>query len=636
MSVKQAFARVPRFPKGNQSSKPASKQEGTRIDARWLANLQQARLNQDLSTVMTKVSADLSVTINPQGSVGYALKTSEGKVVADGGDIIRIQTLNASITNERKEAQKSEVSDAIRYVLAAFVRRGQEVGRPISKIPLNFIEVYRSINSLMSTLSRNVTSIESVEVPTGTPAFLIKNMMLEFGKRIRVAAGDYFYHRLTIAESETPRKINSFLRESFVPICLYNKLTQAGLTTNQQGFDIRQLLFPSDASKGFYLTFREIRDEEFIQNLGGLLGGADLVIQIANNDGLLRRLMNLSDEVDLDDFDTDKSFASKVASVPFWVPPFEGAVDYASIFNFLAKNGVRGINWNSGTVLSPQDNLKFVGTLAKRTYYGLVSRPSYKMVLLAEMFPGFVFNPLDEEQRDIYVQLKSWSLTTTAEITWFKTSSSVALYKDGVGKSVLLHVLQDVLSLDPAHAIIAGFSAMLEARQTGLPVGVGDNLNAVDHFTEVKNLATNLRAQNEDALKIIGSRFSGNLGKQKTQKKKGLISQNRIGLSERSMLTPRSQSVIAIMRQRQYTGLSERMTQWFRQFLTTDVQDAVADLFLARLDAFLATPIQLNREDRLAFMEPDEYGVEESGTGEEPEAAEPPGNSESTRNPDDE
>jgi serine/threonine protein kinase HipA of HipAB toxin-antitoxin module len=100
------------------------------------------------------------------------------------------------------------------------------------------------------------------------------------------------------------------------------------------------------------------------------------------------------------------------------------------------------------------------------------------------------------------------------------------------------------------------------------------------------------------------------------------------------MLTSKATSAVVLIRQRGYALLAERMQAWFRQFLDTSVQEAVADLFLARLDAFLAMPVDISRQERLAFMEADEFADAEA-PNEEPADDTAPGDDEE-HNPDDE
>jgi len=65
-------------------------------------------------------------------------------------------------------------------------------------------------------------------------------------------------------------------------------------------------------------------------------------------------------------------------------------------------------------------------------------------------------------------------------------------------------------------------------------------------------------------------------------------------------------------------ALAMRMQTWFRLFIDESVQEAVAAIFLARLESFLSAPIELTREDRQVFMDTVEPDVEEDEQGEPP------------------
>jgi hypothetical protein len=555
---------------------------------------------------MTKLSAKLSVEFNPQGGVGYNLQNAGGQVIADRSDIQKIQTLGSSIAKERKDAQKDNMSKELKYTLAAMVQRGSEIERPINRFPDNFVAVYRSVNSQVQTIAHNLNAIEAVEVQGSTANTTIKAYFMEVGKRTRIAIGQFLFHRATIIEGSTPFKLNHFLRIAAVPVFFFNRLSKAKINFQTSGFNLASLVFPSDPTKGFFLTFRELRDDNIRNDLGGLLEAADLLVEMALDDTIIRSMINVSDNICLDNFDTEKSFASKIASTPFFIPPITGSVENKSILNFLAKNGSRGVNWSSGTVLSPQDNLKFLGTIAKRMHYALLGRPQFKALLLGEMFPGFEFAITDEDQKDIYVQLKAWAEVPGRNLEWFTISSKKARYQDRDMKDLVVRVFADIVALDKRHVIPVRLKAVMGSDRR-VPCGLGHRTTEDDNLTAIKTLAATYKGARFNTDPVLGQRIQDSRVLNPTRNAVNGKVNLRAGVAERSMLTSKAMSAIAVIRGRNLPTLATRMSSWFRQFLTVEIQDAVADLFLARFEAFLDAPIALDRQDRLAFLEPDAF-----------------------------
>jgi hypothetical protein len=586
-----AFARVPR---NTQNKEQRIRKDLVRIDANFLERFERANLNPDLATIMTKTDTTVSISINAQSAVGYSLVDKTGKTVADKTDIKRIQTMSSSITKERKAALGEEVGQMTKFTLAAFVQKSNEFDAvtPILRFHKSFVGVYRSVNTQYQTIVKNINSIEAIPTTEGATDD-IKNMFIEMGRRISIAVGEYLYHRANLQEDATPQKLNAFLFRKRIPIYIFNKLALAVISTSAQGFDVRHLLFPKDPSKGAFLTYKEIRNVEFRNDLMGLMAGSQILIQLASDDGLIRQMTNLANTVGLDDFDEPNSVASKMANTPFYVLPFEGAVEASDIFGFLAKNGVRGVNWAAGTVLTPPDLLKFYGTIAKRMAYALVSRPMQKATLLGRMFEGFTYD-VASDQRDIFVQLKAWSIRPGSTATWFSTMRNWGLDTDT--RSVVRAVFNDIAMVSPNHAISEQFAQIL--RGDIIPNHKGSVSTTALIFTEVKNLAVSMKERRIDVLPILGDRISFSF-----DKKVKAPQTNRSGIQERSRLTQGARTALTELNGRGFSALALRMQTWFRLFLDETVQEAVSSVFLARLESFLDAPLELTREDRQGFME---------------------------------
>jgi len=613
-----AFARVPRNQGTSTTGANAPARARVQINAAWIRRLHQsASVDTDLSTVMTKVGGNLNIQVQPNGAVFPTLQNTAGEVLADMQDIVRIQTMNSSLTSERKEAQKIDAGTTLQHVVASVIQTAKEKGEALARMNSKFLEVYRSVNTQMRTLVTNVAGLETIEVEDHSPQSIVKKVLMEMAARTRVATGEFLLARARATEDDTPVKLNAFLRKHNVSMYIFGRLTGSQINFRQTGFDINTVLFPSDPSKGFYLTWREI-NSDIINSLGGALQGADLVLKFAQDHSLIRKLINVAEGTNLTDFETTNSFASKIAGTPFLVPPFDGAVSPSSIFRFLAKNGSRGVQFQSGNVFSPQDNLKFIGTLGKRLAYMLLQRPAFKADVYAGVFPGFTYDVLVADKKDLFVQLQEWSKNqSSADLAKHYENLTVASsfsYSDAT-KSVVL----DLLGITRTSANGRAVLATLGAPNIGLPVSPGKNTEEFDYFTEIKNRAVTLKDTRADLTEIIRDKFKGlETTKSSSKRDREDRAQKRFGksaLTERTALSKQAEVVIAAVKSAGYRTLAIRLGPWFRQFLTVEIQNAVASIFMARLEAFLAEPLQLTREEKIGFLDPDDFGNNEDDDG---------------------
>jgi len=567
---------------------------------------------------MVKTDSKLSIEFNSQGGTEYVLKDRSDNTVADKADISRIQTMGSFITKERKQALGEEVTTGVKFTMAAFVQKAEEIGEPIGQFHKSFVATYRVVNQQYQTLGKNITAIESFR-PVNTGGELIKNALIEFGRRASAAMGKYMFHRANLSENQTPEKLNAFLFREHVPIYVYTKMITP-INVAVAGFDIRTVLFPKDPTKGLYLTFKEISNHEFKHDLMGIAQASELVYRLADDDVLIRAMTNLSDNADIRNFDTVGTVAAKMAGTPFYLLPPEGCVDIPDVINYLAKNGVRGVVWNSGSVQSPTEFLKFYGTVAKRMYYAFLVKPQQKVTLIQRMFPGFIYQQDLEDQRDIFVQLKAWSGTPNATPLWFTKVDTWE--RINAHRAIVNAVFNDVVAVQADHGIALRFAELTtEASYARIRKGVATAEAPL--MNEVKNLSLELRSQRRDPDALIGGRITSGLSSKKKEAKT-----NKAGLSERSTVSPAAVRVLRKLTDRGFSAVAIKLRQWFRLFLDEKVQAAVADVLAARLDSFLDEPLVYTAEERRAIMDPDD-------PNDEIEDDEPDDNDDVEVNPDD-
>lgn len=609
----RVFFRNPRTPGGANE-----KQGKIRIGPAYLNAVEKALINPDLGNILGKVDGRLNISTGPNGGADITIQARNGKTIAQKADVMRIMSLNMSINAERKAAQQAEVSYDLKVVLAGIVKTLEEQGKLPSKFkfPENFVDTIRGVITLVRTVNNNVRALEGI-APTNATARDIRDAFLEYGKRIRIAVGAYMLHRALLSVSETPKRLNDFFYDEKVPAYIYGKLSVAKIDTKSDGFDIRSILFPSDPSKGFYLTFREARNSEFRNAQLGLLAGAAFIFALVDDSSLIKRLINVSSDTNITDFDTKDSLASKLANTPFLIPPFGRVIEPDVLFGFLAKNGVRGIAWSAGSVSTPQDNLKFVGTVAKRAAYFALYRPQHNTQVFETLFPGFQYDA-SSEKKDVYVQLKDWAAGNESDLTYLDyvvDAEAVAHDTENYSK-----VLANVFGLPKDNPLFVSIERAAGIMNLHVPDEAKLLSDSDDAYSAIRIAGSALTA-NKLVEKTLEGRFSGKLpgeGKKKDKK-----SSKKAGTFEFTTLGGNANKCLAIAKSFN-ESLADRLSEWFKLFSDDEVQDAVANLLSTRLKGYLEAPMEQSVEDRVGFLDPvpgvfDDEDAESSSDEEEVE-----------------
>lgn len=601
------FARIPR---GKQVSN-APKSGQMKIDRKFVQSFEQAVLDQGLQTIMLNTSSTINLTVGATGGNAISL-TRNGEVVADKADMQKILNIDSFIVSERKQVQKEATSANLEASLSAIVEMSKEpsMGPPVTKLPNGYLDVYRGISAQMKTLAENTKAIEALEV-TGEANELVKNYLLAQSARIRAAAGNFIRYRAATNEDE-PDKLNRFLKAEKVLNWVFLRLTQQKLSVNAAGFQIKNLLFPKDPSKGLAVSMYELMTDEIRNNQGGILSGMTVATSVLKNENFVRRFCNIANDVPILDFENN-DVAKSMMNVPIMVvPPYIAVSDVVDI---LAKQGLRGFAWNVGNTLTPQDNLKFLGTLFKRVHYLSLTRANNKIDLLQELIPGFEYSH-EALSKDVYVQLKTFAkdhadvLVTLLGTLNSKSNSSLG------ERVVLFRLLTDVLQISPGDQTALGTVAhalrliMTNGRFppgqtpeafTEIPFG---NIGLVnDTWSSIigrRDMRTD-REANKALLRTVMDKLPGGNSKKNTADRR-----NRIG-AVRSTLGTTALGTLAVLKQRRFDALAQVLEQWFRSFLNLDIQGAVANLILAKLEWHLSQPISSTRNERMAFIDVHEF-----------------------------
>jgi len=586
------------------------------VNKQFLDRMTQARLAPDMATVLTKANAELSIAIQPNGKGNFTVSSS-GRTIGDSSDVQKVQSLGTFINEERKAIVKSSVSALAKKTIAAIVQVSHdpafvdEVPRPITRVDKSFVDVFRTVNSQAEMLNANLQIITNT-VANGVANERVRNHLLETGARSRKVLGKYLLYRAGLAEGDEARKLNEFLVEGLILSWVFTRLSAQKLQLGGKDFEYRKVYFPKDPTKGLQVTFRELKSYELRENQGGVLAGMSPFRGLFTDDAV-RELCGIPGEWDLDNFGN----ASKVmANIPIPVVPFTGAVTPDEHFTILSQNGDRGLPWNVGNTTSPQDILKFLGTVPKRIAYGFIGRARFSAPWYETLFTGFHFDPsvTEREGRSVFSQLLSQFRAGTIQSGYFAGVRGEGGFAQA--RTIIPPLILAVMDIPPdndlGRATISYVADGMDAIKNGETIAPTDIWGA---FLTRRNMT------DESCATLLAGVLATNLDPRSKDVRNADVR------TARSALSSQGATLVREFRRRGYHALSSRVDQWLRSFLSTDLQGPVAEVIAARLEASLATPIQFGRGDTAVFIETTEFDEDEEILDDDsvaPEGAENP------------
>jgi hypothetical protein len=390
---------------------------------------------------------------------------------------------------------------------------------------------------------------------------------------------------------------------------VFTRLCAQKLQLGGRDFEYRKLYFPKDPTKGITITFQELGEEDLLGNQGGILVGMS-AFQGLWRPPTLRSICGIPNDWDIHDY----SGPAKVfKNVPFMVVPCPGAVSVEEHFTVLAQHGDRGLPWNVGNTSTPQDTMKFLGTVPKRIAYGFLGRPRFSAPWYESLFPGFHFDyqAAERENRSVFSQMLTQFRAGTITSAFF--TKVVGRGLTAADATVFIQPLVfTVMDIPPDNTLARTISAQLAGYNDPIPNGeVGAAQDLWGAIVSRRNM--------DDAHcdEILNGILVVDLGKAKSKSTgKGDIRTARSGLSAQGA------TLVRELKRRNYGMLANRIDQWCRSFLSTELQGSVAEVIHARLEASLATPIQFGRGDTVVFLEPTEFAADENVYEEEEEVEE--------------
>jgi hypothetical protein len=597
-----AFARVPRGKNtGTGQAVPAT----TQVNKQFLDRMVQARLAPDMATILTKVGGELAINIQANGTGNFSIN-SQGKVIGDSSDVQKVQSLGSFINDERKAIVKTSVSAMAKKTLAALVQTSREpafadqVPRPIVRIDKSFVDVFRTINSQSDMLNANIKQITQLEA-VGEANMRVRNHLLETAKRIRECFGRYLFYRASLADGEEAAKLNDYLIDGQVMSWIFTRLCSQKMQLGGKDFEYRKVYFPKDPTKGIQVTFRELKTTNLLGNQGGILVGMSVYRGLWSDDNV-RNICGVPTDWVLDDFDGK---AKVFANVPFMVVPFLNAVTLEEHFSVLAQNGDRGLAWSVGNTNTPQDTMRFLGTIPKRIAYGFFGRARFSAPWYETLFQGFTFEPRvsEREGRSVFIQLMNQFRSGNLRTDFFSIVRGDAGY--AAARETLPPLVLAVMDIPPGGNLAVTTVTNFTNGMIAIPNGETQAIE--DAWTSI---ITRREMTDEAANGLLAGILSVNLDPRSKDARTGDIRSARSGLSMQGS------SLLREFKRRGYHALSSRVDQWMRSFLTTELQASVAEVLLARLEASLSTPIQFGKGDSATFIEVAEFDAD-SATNEE-------------------
>lgn len=586
-----AFARVPRG-KTSGAAQPAA----ITINKQFLDRMTQARIAPDMATVLTKANADLSIQIQPNGKGNFTIN-SIGRVIGDSQDVQKVQALGSFINDERKAIVKTSVSALAKKTIAAIVQVSRDpafaesVERPISRIDKAFVDIYRTVNSQAEMLGVNIQQITSTEA-VGDVNEKVRNHLLETGARIREAFGKYLLYRASLAEGVEAVKLNEYLLEGSIMSWVFTRLCSQKMQLGGKDFEYRKVYFPKDPTKGLQVTYRELKEPALRESQGGVLANMS-VFRGLWSDETVRSLCGIPDDWDIEAFAGN---AKVLSNVPFMVVPFSGGVTTEEHFSILAQNGDKGLPWAVGNTISPQDILKFIGTIPKRIAYGFLGRARFSAPWYETLFQGFRYEPatVERDGRSVFSQLLNQFRAGTIRSDFFAAVRGENGY--ATCRAVLPPLVLAVADIPPDSDL--GRNTVFAMNNSMLAIRNGETKVTTDIWAAFVARRT---MTDEACAGILTGILATNLDPRSKDARTSDIRSARSGLSVQG------NSLVREFRRRGYHALSSRVDQWLRSFLTTELQGPVAEVILARLEASLSTPIQFGRGDAAVFIETAEF-----------------------------
>lgn len=588
-SRRTAFARTPRGKNSGGATAPTA----TLINKDFLDRMTQARLAPDMATVLTKANADLSIKVQANGKGNFTID-SLGRTIGDSQDVQKVQALGSFINDERKAIVKTSVSAMAKKTMAAIVQVSrdpayvEDVPRPITRIDKSFVDIYRTVNAQAEMLNTNLQQIAMVSA-VGNVNERFRNHLVESGARIRASLGKYLLYRAGLPEGEEALKLNEYLLRGSVLGWVFTRLCSQKLQLGGKDFEYRKVYFPKDPTKGLQITFSEWKDDNLRENQGGILGAMS-VYRGLWSDAAVRTICGIPQDWDLN----DRTGPAKVLmNVPIMVVPPSGAVTLEEHFSVLAQNGDRGLPWQVGNTISPQDILKFLGTVPKRIAYGFLGRARFSAPWYETLFPGFAYEPTvtEREGRSVFSQLLSQFRAGTITTTFFSSARGEGDRTAVV--AILSPLLLAVMDVPPQTDLGNALGRFLASSRGAIPPG--DTSNEVDIWSA---FVTRRSMTDEQCANTLQGVLATNLDVRSKDTNKSDVRSARSGLSLQG------NTLVREFKRRGYQALAKRVDQWLRSFLTTDLQGPVAEVILARLEASLSTPIAFGRGDAAVFLEP--------------------------------
>jgi len=596
-NVRRVFQATPK------NAKPAKDKTEAKviINANFVRRFAEARMDPDFTVILGHVQGKLSFTADASGATGAVIEHSKtGEMLGTAADIIKIASLNSGINEQRKAAQKESVNADFKKLIFALKEQTavEDALYVPGIIPKSFMDIYRPLKSQMKVLSENVTKLRELSVEANSLSAAVKSHVEANYIRINNAVFEFLSYRFKGGDS---RKVNDFLFDRGVPIWTFHKLADAKVTIPNLAFQYAQFYFPTDITKGFSLSFKEVRTQTFCDAQLGMLKNNEVLISFFANDGIIRTFVNLGPD-DVLDFE-EEPFAG-LANIPIlMLPPL---YDLTEILATASSKSGKALAWNTITTLSAKTNLRFLGTLFKRLFYFSFPAVDRQVGIIQSLVPGFIY---DAARRDVRIleQLKTWVEQPERTVD---EKLSLQIWRRNIFRGpakermniALCCLLQISEAANPVeyrtlHAWSPRGNQDIITLVRAIPNGM---INAVDKYSQLKERAEAINPNDRVVEDWVKRHFDAKLKTLSDKDEKRLEQQqqrsmNALGTFGRSFVSALN---------RKDSVLAEKIETYLKSFMTEQISDAVARVLHTRYQHFFGTALDYSNEERSAYLDP--------------------------------
>lgn len=524
--------------------------------------LVQITLNRDAIQALTIAQAKVQVSISAGGTTAILVSEETGKQIGGLDDLTKLTSLRSFVAREKKQTASSESQE--QAMLTAFrahlAKKESDPSFTQQKLDNSYVVATKPYRTMLATLDGLQTRIKDNygTEHTQEDKVLLANYALGVTKCIEA----------TVAFMATGTKekglLDQLLFNEGIPVFIKNKLTMKSLVVTKD-MDLTRVLFPSDPSKGLWLTTKEWRDEAFTRKCGPLLSNSKVILKIIQNEALFLELTGLSQEQlsNAEDPKTQRVLKQHI----FVVPPFG---NHDRVLNLLAKQNFRGFGLPQTAMDQSKDRLMNVCAVPLRAYAFSIRMAENLTDFWDRVFPkGTIKSPDDK--------LGNYAKQALDAIEGGKvcTVTSILKLEQNAGYAIMAWIHRECKIIPSGELSGKIAKALGYDKDLGVPINdtayTGGYGKPTGRILVMKPITT---AAEKEAFKTFSKETFAI--KQKSAKKRGLPAA--------SVLLNETKSFLKEIKKEHSALLAESMESYFRGFYSESIQRSAVRIARARFD----------------------------------------------------